>query len=82
MKAIDAVLGHSPAPYGEPAARVMSLADRVASGMKKAATTSSPMTDAAEESDLVSQWAINVFIEKIFFGDEEENGIPELSIDI
>lgn len=43
------------------------------------------MDSSAEEEaieEMMRDWARQAFVEKLFFGEEEENGLPPLSIDI
>lgn len=42
----------------------------------------SEVLDGEEGELAVRKWAKQIFVEKIFFGEEEESGIPPLSMEI
>jgi hypothetical protein len=88
MKPIDTVNIAATVPPIQPAPPIVSLTQRMQTSEQN------PLPGQEEEEDwgqwplpvdqeaMVSKWAIDMFIEKIFFGEEEENGIPPLIIDI
>jgi hypothetical protein len=90
MKPIDTVNIAATVPPIQPAPPIVSLTQRMQTSEQN------PLPEQEEEEEewgqwplpvdqesaMASKWAIDMFIEKIFFGEEEENGIPPLTIDI
>lgn len=77
-----------------PPGRIVPLAQRLAEqapeALSKPVVEPDPLPGPGEDpfplpvpiEDPVRQWAMQSFMEKMFYGEEEENGIPPLSIEI